>query len=64
MEKTLNAQRPTPNARGNASELGVETRSLPPLAGSYPRRFTFYVARPTRSIGRWALGVGRSRISP
>jgi hypothetical protein len=30
--------------------LGFETRSLPTLAHSCPRRFTFYVARPTRSI--------------
>jgi len=27
-----------------------ETRSLPALTRSYPRHFTFYVARPTRSI--------------
>ena len=27
-----------------------ETRSLPALTRSYPRRFTFYVARPARSI--------------
>src|SRR5580765_6421957 len=29
---------------------GFETRLLPTLTRSYPRRFTFYVARPTRSI--------------
>jgi len=28
----------------------IETRSLPTLARSYPRRFTFYVASPGRSI--------------
>ena len=28
----------------------IETRSLPTLTRSYPRHFTFYVARPTRSI--------------
>src|SRR6266481_10112077 len=27
-----------------------ETRSLPTLTRSYPRRFAFYVARPARSI--------------
>jgi hypothetical protein len=27
-----------------------ETRSLPALTRSYPRRFTFYVAHPNRSI--------------
>jgi len=34
----------------------IETHSLPTLARSYPRRFTFYVAYPTRSIrqmGKW-----------
>src|SRR2546430_10845432 len=30
--------------------LGFETRSLPALTRSYPRHFTFYVARPARSI--------------
>jgi hypothetical protein len=28
----------------------LETRSLPTFARSYPRRFTFYVAHPIRSI--------------
>jgi hypothetical protein len=28
----------------------IETRSPPGLASSYPRHFTFYVARPARSI--------------
>jgi hypothetical protein len=28
----------------------IETRLLPTLTRSYPRHFTFYVARPTRSI--------------
>jgi hypothetical protein len=28
----------------------IETRSLPALTHSYPRRFTFYVAHPIRSI--------------
>jgi hypothetical protein len=27
--------------------FGLETRSLPTLTRSYPRRFTFYVARPS-----------------
>jgi len=30
--------------------LAFETRSLPTLTRSYPRRFAFYVARPARSI--------------
>jgi hypothetical protein len=28
----------------------IETRSLPALTHSYPRRFTFYVAHPIRPI--------------
>jgi hypothetical protein len=28
----------------------IETHSLPTLARSYPRRFTFYVAAPVSSI--------------
>jgi hypothetical protein len=28
----------------------IETRSLPTLTRSYPRRFTFYVAHPIRSV--------------
>jgi hypothetical protein len=28
----------------------IETRSLPTLTRSYPRRFTFYVAAPVSSI--------------
>ena len=28
----------------------IETRSLPTLTRSYPRRFTFYVAEPVSSI--------------
>ena len=28
----------------------IETHSLPTLTRSFPRRFTFYVAHPTRSI--------------
>jgi hypothetical protein len=31
----------------------IETRSLLTLTRVYPRRFTFYVARPTRSIHQW-----------
>ena len=30
--------------------LNIETRSLPTLTRSYPRRFTFYVADPVSSI--------------
>ena len=30
----------------------IETHSLPTFTRSYPRHFTFYVARPTRSIRR------------
>ena len=32
------------------AEADLETRSLPALARSYPRRFGFYVARPAHSI--------------
>jgi len=32
-----------------------ETRSLPALTRSYPRRFTFYVAHPIRSIQRFSF---------
>jgi hypothetical protein len=32
------------------SSSAFETRSLPTLTRSYPRRFTFYVAHPIRSI--------------
>jgi hypothetical protein len=31
-------------------KCSIETRSLPAFARSYPRRFTFYVAHPIRSI--------------
>jgi len=31
----------------------IETRSPPGLTRSYPRRFTFYVARPARSIPKF-----------
>src|SRR5262249_56895550 len=33
-----------------AQRAWFETRSLPTLTRSYPRRFTFYVALPDRSI--------------
>ena len=32
------------------STRSIETRSLPTLTRSFPRRFTFYVACPARSI--------------
>src|SRR5207237_2816166 len=32
------------------SSFFVETRSLPAFARSYPRRFTFYLAHPIRSV--------------
>ena len=35
----------------------IETRSLPTLTRSYPCRFTFYVARPTRSIRKKPRGL-------
>jgi hypothetical protein len=38
----------------------IETRSQPTLTRSYPRRFTFYVAHPTRSIQFHGLNL-RSR---
>jgi hypothetical protein len=39
------------------SVSAFETRSLPVLTRSYPRRFTFYVAHPIRSIQRFSLFV-------
>jgi len=41
--------------------LGFETRSLPTLIRSYPRRFAFYVAPPTRSIHQSRVAGLRSR---
>src|SRR5438874_2798624 len=43
-----------------------ETRSLPALTRSYPRHFTFYVARPTRSIqlSSFRLGCGAACPKP
>src|ERR1043166_1916627 len=38
------------------AEANLETRSLPALARSYPRRFAFYVARPAHSILLKILG--------
>ncbi len=35
---------------GLAADSRIETRSLPTFTRSYPRRFTFYVAHPIRSI--------------
>ena len=32
------------------TESGLETRSLPTLTRSYPRRFTFYVADPSAPL--------------
>jgi len=34
-----------------------ETRSLPTLTRSYPRRFAFYVARPARSIQLFSVSA-------
>jgi hypothetical protein len=71
MKKKLNACGGILNL--DASELVVETRSLPALTRSYPRHFTFYVARPTGSIGRapvrpscceGGLDVGRFPLQP
>jgi hypothetical protein len=36
----------------------IETRSLPTLTRSYPRRFTFYVADPISSIRAVTTGSG------
>ena len=41
--------------------LGFETRSQPTLTRSCPRRFAFYVARPTRSI-RKKLAASRRKV--
>ena len=35
--------------------FSFETRSFPTLTRSYPRRFTFYVAHPIRSIQRFSF---------
>src|SRR5437762_1239417 len=40
------ATTPSTSARFPASLVPIETRSLPTLTRSYPRRFTFYVAWP------------------
>jgi hypothetical protein len=47
--------------RQEDQKLGFETRSLPTLTRSYPRHFTFYVARPTRSIHQNRVAGLRSR---
>jgi len=44
--------------RLRAPRVCFETRSLPTLTRSYPRRFTFYVALPDRSI---VVAVARRR---
>jgi hypothetical protein len=36
-----------------------ETRSLPALTRSYPRRFTFYVAHPIRSIQHFSFSASQ-----
>jgi hypothetical protein len=42
----------------------IETRSLPALTRSYPRRFTFYVADPISSIrAPVTTGSGTERSS-
>ena len=52
IETVLAARRFTVRQRLNlfGQRFSFETRSLPTLTRPYPRRFTFYVARPTRSI--------------
>ena len=40
----------TSQERSSSRVIAIETRSLPTLTGSYPRRFTFYVADPLSSI--------------
>jgi hypothetical protein len=37
-------------AQRSQTESGIETRSLPTLTRSYPRRFTFYVADPSAPL--------------
>jgi len=44
-------------ANGREVRPAFETRSRPTLTRSYPRRFTFYVARPMRSIQRSCRAV-------
>jgi hypothetical protein len=45
-----------PNVRPHCS-AAFETRSLPTLTRSYPRRFAFYVARPARSIQLFSVSA-------
>jgi hypothetical protein len=55
-EQAPNIQHRTPNDPGRGQTVGcrffpyLKTRSLPVLARSYPRHFTFYLAHPIRSI--------------
>ena len=46
-----------PVSASKSSTFDFETRSLPALARRYPCSFTFYVARPTRSIPIYNLRV-------
>jgi hypothetical protein len=44
----------TDKSQSRSQRQRVETRSLPTLTRSYPRRFTFYVADPISSIQLFA----------
>ena len=44
--------------------IPIETLSLPALARSYPRHFTFYVARPARSIETRSLPAWTHVLPP
>ena len=54
--RSTSSSRPVRQLLGNwfreglAADSRIETRSLPTFTRSYPRRFTFYVAHPIRSI--------------
>ena len=43
--------------------MAIETRSLPTLTRSYPRRFTFYVADPLSSIRRALAAAMRADLA-
>ena len=51
----------SPVSASKSSTFDFETRSLPALARRYPCSFTFYVARPTRSIPIYNLRVNKRR---
>ena len=61
---------PLPARRGGSlsnRSAAIETRSLPALARSYPRRFTFYLGNPfPRFLDSWfeSLAVASHPLQP